>query len=95
MFFFYSVYDSSVRELSLTVVDGKMIVVGGMGADSNPKDYLMQYDANRDVWKSLPTMPTARHATFSFLIHDKLYVLGRLCAQRVELCVECMLQLQQ
>jgi len=66
------------RELSLTVVDGKVIVVGGMSSDSNPKDYLMQYDADKDVWKSLASMPTARYATFSFLIHDKLYVLGRL-----------------
>jgi len=63
----------------LTVVDGKVIVVGGMGSDSNPKDYLMQYDADKDVWKSLASMPSARYATFSFLIHDKLYVLGRLC----------------
>jgi len=51
-------------------------VAGGMSIDTNPKDYLMQYDAERDVWKSLASMPTARYATYSFLIHDKLYVLG-------------------
>ena len=60
----------------LSVADDKVIVVGGMSVDTNPKDYLMQYDADRDVWKSLPTMPTPRYATFSFLIRDKLYVLG-------------------
>jgi len=64
------------HELNLFVVDGKVIVVGGMSVDTNPKDYLMQYDADRDVWKSLASMPTARYATFSFLIRDKLYVLG-------------------
>ena len=57
-------------------VDDKLIVVGGMGLDTNPKDYLMQYDADKDVWKSLAAMPTARYATFSFFIHNKLYVLG-------------------
>ena len=78
-------------ELALTAVDGKMIVVGGMSTDSNPKDYLMQYDAEKDVWKSLPSMPTARYATSSFLIHDKLYVLGRLCTRHVVLhiCGSC------
>ena len=47
-----------------------------MSVDTNPKDYLMQYDADKDVWKSLASMPTARYATYSFLIRDKLYVLG-------------------
>lgn len=60
----------------LFVVDGKLIVVGGMSIDTNPKDYLMQYDADRDVWKNLASMPTARYATYSFLTRDKLYVLG-------------------
>ena len=73
-----------------------MIVVGGMSSDSNPKDHLMQYDADKDVWKSLASMPTARYATFSFLIHDKLYVLGRLCTQYqyIDVRFECMWQLQ-
>jgi len=53
-----------------------MIVVGGMSIDTNPKDYLMQYDPETNQWKMLPSMPTARYATFSFLINDKLYVLG-------------------
>lgn len=63
---------------NVSVVDDKLIVVGGMGIDTNPKDYLMQYDAEKDVWKSLASMPTPRYATFSFLIRDKLYVLGKL-----------------
>jgi N-acetylneuraminic acid mutarotase len=62
--------------LSAVVRDGKVIVVGGMSVDTNPKDYTMQYDIEKDVWKSIPSMPTARYATFSFLIHDRLYVLG-------------------
>jgi hypothetical protein len=60
----------------LNIPDNKVYVVGGMSIDTNPKDYFMQYDVEKDVWKSLPSMPTARYATFSFLIHNKLYVLG-------------------
>lgn len=51
-------------------------MIGGMSIDTNPKDFLMQYDIEKDVWKSLPSMPTARYATFSFIIQDKLYVIG-------------------
>ena len=53
-----------------------MVVVGGMSVDTNPKDYLMQYDPDTDRWKMLPSMPTPRYATFSFLIANKLYVIG-------------------
>ena len=62
----------------LTISDGKILVVGGMGLDTNPKDYLMSYDVENDRWQSLTPMPTPRYATFSFLINDKLYVLGEL-----------------
>jgi len=62
--------------LSAVVREDKVLVVGGMAVDTNPKDYLMQYDWQKDLWKSLPSMPTARYATFSFLVNDRLYVLG-------------------
>ena len=58
------------------ISDGKVIVVGGMAFDTNPKDYLMSYDLETNKWKSLAAMPTPRYATFSFLINDKLYVMG-------------------
>ena len=58
------------------IVDGKVIVVGGMGVDTKPKDYLLEYDAVTDKWMSLPAMPTPRYATFTFLINDNLYVIG-------------------
>ena len=58
-------------------IENKVIVVGGMGVDTNPKDYIMEYDIEKDQWKALTPMPTARYATFSFFIEDKLYVIGR------------------
>lgn len=57
--------------------DGKAIVVGGMSIDTNPKDHMMAYDLELNRWHSLPPMPTARYATSSFLINDKLYVIGK------------------
>lgn len=58
------------------VSDGKIIAVGGMGTDTNPYDSLVEIDVSENKWKELPAMPTARYATFSFLIQDKLYVIG-------------------
>ena len=57
--------------------DGKILVVGGMGYDTNPKEYIMSFDVEKNLWASLPSMPTARYATFSFLISEKLYVIGK------------------
>ena len=54
-----------------------MLVVGGMSVDTNPKDYVMSYDLESNRWQSLPAMPTPRYATSSFLINDKLYVIGK------------------
>ena len=62
--------------IPLIFSDGKIYAVGGMGLDTNPRDTLMCYDIETNLWSSLPKMPTPRYATFSFLIHDKLYVLG-------------------
>ena len=63
--------------LTLVCTDDKVIVVGGMSIDTNPKDHMLSYDVATDRWQSLPPMPTARYACFAFLIRDKLYVLGK------------------
>lgn len=65
-----------IMGISAVERDGRIITVGGMGPDTNPRDYLMSYDLETDKWSSLPAMPTPRYATFSFLIKDRLYVLG-------------------
>lgn len=62
--------------LWLIVADGKIYVVGGMSTEGNPRDLFMSYDVTKNKWASLLPMPTARYATFSFLIDDKMYVLG-------------------
>lgn len=50
--------------------------MGGNGADTNPVDAVSSIKIEENKWKALPPMPTARYATFSFLIDDKLYVIG-------------------
>ena len=57
--------------------DDQILVVGGNGADTNPVDSVSSIDVDENKWKGMPPMPTARYATFSFLIDDKLYVIGK------------------
>ena len=57
--------------------DGKVVVVGGMGIDTNPKDFFMSYDVVTNKWQALTSMPSARYATFTFLVKNWLYVIGK------------------
>lgn len=59
------------------LAEGKVLTIGGMGIDTNPKDYFMSYDIESNRWQSLPPMPTPRYACFAFIVKDKLYVLGK------------------
>lgn len=63
--------------LQLFIPDNKIIVCGGMGSDTNPKDTLCAYDVETNTWKQMKGMPTARYATYSFLVNEKLYVCGK------------------
>lgn len=56
--------------------DGKVLVIGGMGTDTNPHDYFRMIDLEENKWKELRPMLTGRYATFSFLVNEKLYVIG-------------------
>ena len=49
-----------------------------MGVDTNPHDSFMMIDLEENKWKGLKPMPTARYATFSFLVNEKLYVIGNI-----------------
>ena len=48
-----------------------------MAVDTNSRDYFCSFDISKNQWKELPSMPTARYASFSFLIGDRLYVIGK------------------
>ena len=54
-----------------------MYIVGGMAGDTNPQCSVMKYDVEQDIWDNLPSFDVPRYATFSFLVNDKLYVIGK------------------
>nr|KAG5705559.1 hypothetical protein BaRGS_034757 [Batillaria attramentaria] len=56
--------------------DNKVLVIGGMAVDTNPRDMFVEFDVEGNKWKKLPGIPTARYASSAFLIGDKLYVIG-------------------
>ncbi|MBN3274395.1 KLD8A protein, partial [Polyodon spathula] len=62
--------------ISMTVKDGRVIAAGGMGGDLYPQSLLQQYDLRKDVWVTLPRMPTPRYDTTTFVQGSKIYVLG-------------------
>lgn len=67
-----------VIKLLLNLFSGeKIIVVGGMALDTNPRDMFVEFDVAENKWQKLPSMPTPRYATTVFLISDKLYVIGK------------------
>ena len=47
-----------------------------MAEDTNPSELFVELDLETEQWQKMPPMPTPRYATFSFLIDDKVYVLG-------------------
>ena len=53
-----------------------MYILGGMRMDTTPTASLHRYDQAADQWSSLPSMPTARYATYQFIIGHRLYVIG-------------------
>ena len=60
----------------LCSLDDRVLVMGGMATDTNPRDFFRSIDLEENKWKSLPPMPTPRYASFVFLINEKLYVIG-------------------
>ncbi|XP_038134853.1 kelch domain-containing protein 8A-like [Cyprinodon tularosa] len=75
----------SGTDLSVSIVDGRALAVGGMGADLLPRNVLQQYDLRKDVWALLPPMPTPRYDANCHLLGNKLYVAGgRQCKRPVK-----------
>lgn len=58
------------------MTDGKVYAAGGMAFDTNPRDSFMSFEVEKNQWKILPSLPTPRYASFSFLMNDKFYVIG-------------------
>lgn len=56
--------------------DGKVYALGGMGADTAPQALVRLYDAEKDQWQPLTSMPTPRYGATPFLIGNRIYLMG-------------------
>uniref|UniRef100_A0A672L327 Kelch domain-containing protein 8B n=2 Tax=Sinocyclocheilus grahami TaxID=75366 RepID=A0A672L327_SINGR len=67
---------NNTLSFSLSLSDGKVYALGGMGADTTPQASVRLYEPTKDQWLPHTSMPTPRYGAFSFLRGSKIYVLG-------------------
>ncbi|XP_071784332.1 uncharacterized protein [Asterias amurensis] len=79
-----------IQGLSAVVHNGKILVAGGMKPDSTPCERCAVLDAEKNIWLSLPDLPTPRYAAGTFLKGDKLYLVGGRIAKIVCPAVEVL-----
>jgi N-acetylneuraminic acid mutarotase len=60
--------------MALAVLDGKVYGAGGLPGERE-NDFAV-YDPERDVWTSLPPMPTPRNHATAVALNGKIYVIG-------------------
>lgn len=56
--------------------DGKVYAFGGMGADTTPQALVRVYDAEKDQWQPVTSMPTPRYGAVPFVRGNKIYMMG-------------------
>lgn len=54
-----------------------MYALGGMGADTTPQALVRVYEAEKDQWQPMTSMPTPRYGATPFVTGNKIYMLGR------------------
>ena len=54
-----------------------MYALGGMGADTTPQALVRVYEAEKDQWQPMTSMPTPRYGATPLLRGNKIYVMGR------------------
>ena len=57
--------------------DGKVYALGGMGTDTTPQALVRVYDAEKDQWQPMTSMPTPRYGATPFVRGNKIYMMGR------------------
>ncbi|CAB1429948.1 unnamed protein product [Pleuronectes platessa] len=56
--------------------NGKVYALGGMGADTTPQALVRVYEAEKDQWLTMTSMPTPRYGATPFVTGNKIYMLG-------------------
>lgn len=62
--------------LSVSATDGRVYAFGGMGPDTTPQALVRVYEAERDEWQPLSSMPTPRYGATPFVRGNKIYLMG-------------------
>lgn len=57
--------------------EGKVYAMGGMGVDTTPQAMVRVYEAEKDQWQPLTSMPTPRYGATPFVRGNKIYLMGR------------------
>lgn len=56
--------------------DGKVYAMGGMGFDTAPQPLVKVYEAAKDHWQPLASMPTPRYGATPFIRGNKIFLMG-------------------
>lgn len=54
-----------------------MYALGGMGTDTTPQALVRVYEAEKDQWQPMTSMPTPRYGATPFVRGNKIYMMGR------------------
>lgn len=57
--------------------EGKVYAMGGMGFDTTPQALVRVYEAAKDLWQPLTSMPTPRYGATPFMRGNKIFLMGR------------------
>ncbi|XP_038062210.1 kelch domain-containing protein 8A-like [Patiria miniata] len=79
-----------IQGLSAVAYNDKILVVGGMKPDTTPCEKCHVLDPDKNLWLSLPDLPTPRYAMGTFLKGDKLYLVGGRIARTICPAVEVL-----
>jgi len=65
---------SEIGAATVTLSDGRLLVVGGSIATKRPSDDVLVYDPPRDLWSSLPSLPVPLKGVVAARVGEKLIV---------------------
>jgi hypothetical protein len=54
--------------------DGRIVVIGGLGANAVQLSDVIAYDATADTWSTLPALPAPRQSPVAGSVDNRLFV---------------------
>lgn len=65
---------SEIGAATVTMEDGRVLVVGGSIAGKHPSGDVLVYDPSRDLWSALPSLPEPRKGVVAARVGEKIIV---------------------